>query len=264
MATTTSADGTTIAYDRTGAGPALIVVAGAFSDRRSMAPYAAAFADDFSVYNYDRRGRGESGDTAPYAIAREVEDLAAMVEITGDDACVFAGSSGAALALDAVQAGVRIRKLALHEPPFVVDDSRPPVPDGLVADLSAMIAAGRRGDAAEAYLTVGAAMPAGDVAAMRAAPFWADGVEAVAHTLVYDAKIMDGTMRGQPLPADRWSRVRVPTLVTNGTGSYVWADAAAAALASLLPNVERVTFAGEQHNVTPATVAPAVTKFLLS
>jgi pimeloyl-ACP methyl ester carboxylesterase len=261
VATTTSRDGTIIAYDTTGDGPALILVAGAFQDRRAMAAYATPLADHFTVHTYDRRGRGDSGDTQPYAVEREIEDLAALIEVAGGRAFVFGGSSGAALALDAVEHGLNIPALALYEPPFVVDGSRPPVPDDLVAELTKLIADGRRGDAAELYLTRGANMSTDDVAGMRAAPFWGPSVEAAAPTLVYDAMIMDGTMTGGPLPVDRWTRVTVRTLIINGTDSFPYVDAATAALAALLPNAERTTLTGERHDVLPETLAPVMTEF---
>lgn len=263
MATTTSKDGTTIAFDTTGDGPALVLVSGAFQDRRAMAAYADPLSEHFTVLSYDRRGRGDSGDTQPYAIAREVDDIAALIDAAGGSAFVFGGSSGAALALDAVASGLDVPRLALYEPPFVVDDSRAPVPDSMVADLAALVAAERRGDAAELYLTKGADLSAQEVEQMRAAPFWATGVEAAAPTLVYDAMIMDGTMRGLPLPTARWADVRVPTLVINGSKSYAWAGPAADALADLLPQAERVTFDGEQHQVLPATLAPLMVSFFL-
>lgn len=261
MATTTSQDGTTIAYDVIGSGPAVILVAGAFQDRRAMAAYATPLAQRCTVYTYDRRGRGDSGDTRPYAIAREVEDIAALIDAAGGSACVFGGSSGAVLALDAAEAGLDIPKLALYEPPFVVDDSRPPVPDDLVDHLRALIDAGRRGDAAELYLTKGADLGADEVGQMRAAPFWADGVEAVAHTLIYDATIMDGTMTGGPLPARRWADIGVPTLIMSGGRSYPWVEAATEALAKLLPHADVVRFENESHAVLPDTVAPVLLRF---
>jgi pimeloyl-ACP methyl ester carboxylesterase len=264
MPTVTSKDGTVIAYDRTGDGPPLIIVAGAFQDRKAMGAYARPLAEHFSVYAYDRRGRGDSGDTPPYAIEREVEDIAALIDEAGGAAFVFGGSSGAVLALDAAEHGLNIPKLALYEPPFVVDDSRPPVPDDLVDELANLLAAGRRSDVATVYLTKGAAMPAEAVAQMRADSYWETDVIPVAHTLLYDAIVMSGTMTGQPLPAKRWAHVTQPTLIINGTKSFAWVDAATDALAKLLPNATRKTFADEAHDVSPETVAPAIVEFFTS
>jgi pimeloyl-ACP methyl ester carboxylesterase len=260
----TSKDGTVIAYDRTGDGPPLIIVAGAFQDRKAMGAYARPLAEHFSVYAYDRRGRGDSGDTPPYAIEREIEDIAALIDEAGGEAFVFGGSSGAVLALDAAEHGLNIPKMALYEPPFVVDDSRPPVPDDLVDELTKLIEEGRRGEAATVYLTKGAAMPEEAVAQMRAEPYWETDVLPVAHTLLYDAIIMAGTMTGQPLPAQRWAHVTTPTLIINGTKSFVWVDAAADALAKVLPNATRRTFEDEAHDVSPETVAPAIVEFFTS
>src|SRR5678816_4271016 len=183
MATTFSKDGTRIVYDKTGQGPALIIVAGAFQDRMAMRSYAGPLSEHFTVYNYDRRGRGESGDTQPYAVQREVEDIDALIQEAGGSAFVFGGSSGGVLTLDAAAHGLNITKLAVYEPPFVVDDSREPPPENIVDQLKDLMASGRRGDAAETFMTKGSLLPADVVTGMRAQPFWSS-VEAVAHTLV--------------------------------------------------------------------------------
>src|SRR6266702_4496110 len=251
METVTSKDGTKIAYEKTGEGPALILVVGAFQDHNALTAHAALLAKHFTVYNYDRRGRGQSGDTQPYAVEREVEDIAALIQVAGGTAFVFGGSSGAELALDAAAHGIGITKLALHEPPFITDDSRPPVRTDFLPRLKKMIKEDRRSDAAVVYLTEGAGMSAKDVADMQNAPYWGPGVEAVAHTLVYDAEIMEGTMRGKPLPKDRWAAVKIPTLITSGTKGFVWwAETGAKALAALLPNAKRMTLEGEGHDVS--------------
>ncbi len=263
METVISKDGTKIAYEKIGKGPALILIGGAFQDHNGLAAHAAMLAKDFTVYNYDRRGRGESGDTQPYAIEREIEDIDALIQDAGGKAFVFGGSSGATLALDAAAHGLNIPKLAIHEPPLVVDDSRPPVSADFLPTLKAMLKEGRRGDAAEFYLTKGADMSVEAVTEMRNAPYWGYGVEAVAHTLVYDATIMDGTMVGKPLSKERWARVTMPTLITNGSKSFVWAPAAVEALAKLLPNAKRVTFENESHDVSAEALVPALVKFFI-
>ena len=244
MATVVSKDGTRIAYDKTGQGPALILVAGAFQDRMAMSPYAGPLAEHFTVYNYDRRGRGESGDTQPYAVEREIEDIDALIQEAGGSAFVFGGSSGGVLTLDAVAHGLNITKLAVYEPPFVVDDTREPPPEDIVDQLKDLIASGRRGDAAEVFMTKGSLMPADMVAGMRTQPFW-PSVEAVAHTLVYDAMIMEGTMRGGPLPLDRWKAVTIPTLIIYGGAGPAWSQNAAKALIKLLPNAEEQRLEGQ-------------------
>lgn len=255
----TSKDGTRIGFDKTGHGPALIMVGGAFQDRSGLAEHAALLEPYFTVYNYDRRGRGESGDNQPYAVKREIEDIDALIQDAGGTASLFGGSSGAGLALDAAQK-LNITRLALYEPPFVVDNTREPVPANFVEQLTEMIAAGRRGDAAAAFMTTGANMPAEVVAEMRKAPFW-PGAESAAHTLIYDARIMDGTMTGKPLPIQRWTSVTMPTLVMDGSKSPAWARNAVQALVEILPNAVRRTLEGQDHGVTPEALAPILKEF---
>ena len=262
MAVAFSKDGTTIAYDKTGQGPALIIVAGAFQDRTAMTAYAEPLSKHFTVYNYDRRGRGESGDTQPYTVEREIEDIDALIQEAGGSAFVFGGSSGGVLTLDAAAHGSNITKLVVYEPPFVVDNSRDPVPTDIVDQLKAMIASGRRGDAAETFMTKGSLMPADMVAGMRTQPFW-PSVEAVAHTLVYDAMIMDSTMQGTPLPVDRWANVTIPTLVIYGDAGPSWSRNAAEALVKLLTHAERRTLEGQFHTLTPNALTPVLEKLFL-
>jgi pimeloyl-ACP methyl ester carboxylesterase len=263
MPTTHSKDGTRIAYDKTGQRPALILVAGAFQDRMAMSVYAKPLSKHFTVYNYDRRGRGESGDTQSYAVEREIEDIDALIQEAGGSAFVFGGSSGGVLTLDAAAHGSDIKKLAVYEPPFVVDNSRDPVPKDIVDQLKDMVESGRRGDAAEIFMIKGSLMPADTVAGMRTQPFW-PGVEAVAHTLVYDAMIMDGTMQGTSLPADRWATVTIPTLVIYGGAGPAWSRNAAEALVEVLPNAERQTLEGQFHELTPDVLTPVLEKFFLT
>jgi pimeloyl-ACP methyl ester carboxylesterase len=166
--------GTTICFDAWGDGQPLIMIDGATGHRavsQTHAQVGALLREEFRVYSYDRRGRGESGDTAPYAVQREIEDLAALIADAGAPALVCSFSSGAVLALDAAAAGLPITRLALFEPPFVVDDSRPPAPADYVERLDACIADGRRGDAVELFLTGAVGMPVEHVAGMRQSPF---------------------------------------------------------------------------------------------
>ena len=178
----TSADDTSIVFDRSGAGPAVVLVHGAFTGRThpTLSEVAAMLARWFTVVNYDRRG-GDSGDTQPYAVEREVEDLAALVDIAGGSAMVFGGSSGAGLVLHAAAQNPAISKLALWEPPYHVDDSAPGLSHDFAARLDALIRKGRRADAVQLFMVEAAAVPAGAVAAMRRQPSWAS-TEAVAHT----------------------------------------------------------------------------------
>ncbi|MDT4933951.1 MAG: hypothetical protein QOK11_1843, partial [Pseudonocardiales bacterium] len=221
MNTVTSSDGTTIAYDRRGTGEPLILVGGAFQHRAidpRTGELAELLAADFTVFHYDRRGRGDSTDTGLYAVEREIEDLGALVEQAGGSAFLFGMSSGAALVLDAAARGLGVPKLAVYEPPFVVDGSRPPTPRHYLQQLTELAAEGRRADTVEFFLTAAVGVPAEVVAGMRHAPVWSQ-FEEVAHTLRYDAALLDGTMAGAPLPARRWSSVSSPVLVVDGGAS---------------------------------------------
>ena len=262
MSTMHSADGTPIAFDRSGQGPAVILVGGALQHRAidpRTAQLAGLLTEHVTVFHYDRRGRGDSGDTAPYAVEREVDDLDALIAEAGGSACVFGNSSGGNLALAAAARGLAIAKLALWEPNFLVDDSRPPLPQDYVARLTALVSAGRRGDAVEYFMTQAVGLPAELVAPMRHAPFW-PAFEAVAHTLAYDGTVVGASMAGEPLPTERWAAVTVPTLVLDG-GETPWLSAGAAALADALPAARRRTLTGQPHDVAPAVLAPALVGF---
>jgi pimeloyl-ACP methyl ester carboxylesterase len=258
-----SSDGTAIAFDQVGDGPPIILVGGA-TDYRAINPTAkelvALLAPQFAVITYDRRGRGDSGDTPPYAVEREVEDLAALIAEAGGSAFLVGFSSGAVLALDAAASGLKIRRLAVYEPPFVVDDSRSPVPDDYVAQLDRLVSEGRRDGAAEYFLTKAAGVPAEFVAPMRDDPGWSV-MEGVAHTLAYDGRIMGDTMSGKPLPAGRWASVTTPTLVIDGGASDAFMRNGADALAELLPEAERRTLPGQTHAVSADALAPVVQEF---
>src|SRR4051794_38604956 len=183
MPVVTSSDGTRIAFDQYGsAQPPVVLIGGAFQHRAFDPPtvqLAELLANQFTVFHYDRRGRGGSGDEQPYAPEREIEDVAAVVAAAGGNACLFGMSSGAVLALNAAAAGVAALKLALYEPPLIVDATRSPMPSGYLTQLSALLADDRRGDAVELFLTTSAAVPVEVVAQMRPAPMWA-GFEDVA------------------------------------------------------------------------------------
>jgi len=252
MGTVTSKDGTRIAFDQSGAGPAIIVVVGAFNDRSTAAPLTPFLERQFSVFNYDRRGRGESGDTAPYAIEREIEDLDALIAHAGGKACVFGYSSGAILALRAAAHGLAISQLAFYEPP----------PTGakagqLAPQLTELIAAGRRGDAVELFQTEAVGIPAAVVAQMRNAPF-RPALETMAHTLVYESTIL------KSLPTELIASVRVPTLVIDGEESQEVMRQAAQSLADALPDGRYRTLEGQGHDIVPAVVAPVLEEFFLA
>ena len=263
MGTVRSKDGTTIAFDAWGDGQPLIMVDGATSYRgvnQMNAEVGQLLREEFRVYAYDRRGRGESTDTAPYAVQREIEDLAALISDAGAPALVCGQSSGAVLALDAAAAGLPISGLALFEPPFIVDDSRPPRPSDYVQRLDDSTAEGRPGDAVELFLTAAVGLPAEAVAGMRQSPFW-PALEAVANTIAYDGRIMGTTMSGAPLPSDRWATVTIPTLVMYGNATEPWLITAAHALADLLPTASLQAVKGQQHSVAADVLAPALRRF---
>ncbi len=260
MQKVTSKDGTSIAFDKTGQGPALILVSGALGDRSAAVSLTPLLSPHFTVFAYDRRGRGDSGDKAPYAVEREIEDIDALIKAAGGKAFAFGQSSGAVLALEAAAHGLAITRLALYEPPFIIDDSRPPVPKDYVEQLNKRVAAGQRGDAVEYFMTQAVGVPDDIVAQMRNSPMWA-GMEKNAHTLAYDGTIMDDNMAGKSLRARQWASVTIPTLVMDGGASEGWAHNSVQALAAALPNAQRRTLAGQTHNANPAVLAPALVEF---
>ena len=244
-----SKDGTTIAFDQSGKGPAIIPVVGAFNDRATGAPLARFLERQFTVFNYDRRGRGKSSDTAPYAIEREIEDLDALIAQASGSAYIFGYSSGAILALRASAHGLAISQLALYDPP----------PTGgraadLAAQLTELIAAGRRGDAVELFQTEAVGIPAAVVAQMRNAPF-RPALEKMAHTLVYESTVLG------PLATELIASVRVPTLVIDGEGSHPLIRQAAEALADALPDGRHRTLKGQGHDIVPDVVGPVLAEF---
>jgi pimeloyl-ACP methyl ester carboxylesterase len=262
VGTVTSRDGTTIGFERVGEGPALIVVGGALSTGAAAAALATLLAPHHEVITYDRRGRGASTDTKPYAVAREIEDLGALVTEVGGSALVLGHSSGAALALEAAADGVGVERLALYEPPFIVDDTRPGLPADYVQHLDELIANDRPGDAVEYFMTVGVGVPAAVATQMRLDPSWTY-LEAVAHTIPYDARIVDEHMGGKPLPTDRWTSATMPTLVMDGGDSDPWIRHSARELADVLPNARLQTLDGQTHQVAPDVLAPALEAFFL-
>lgn len=264
----TSQDGTNIAFDRSGQGPAVILVSPAFGTRADATSLAAALAPSFTAFAYDRRGRGGSGDTAPYAVEREIEDLDALLDAAGGSAYVFGHSSGAVLALDAARRlPNKITKLALYEPPFIVDASRPPMPEDFASHLEELVAEGRRGDVVEYWQTC-LGIPAEAIAEMRQSPMWA-GLEALAPTLPYDATILGDTQRGSPSPLRKWASVTVPTLVLDGTtlmgreDFHAFMRHGADELARVLPNARRRTLEGQDHGPAAEALAPVLKAFYL-
>jgi pimeloyl-ACP methyl ester carboxylesterase len=254
MERVTSKDGTTIAFDRLGSGPPVVLVCGGSVDRTADAAIAQELASDFTVFNYDRRGRGDSGDTLPYAIDREVEDIEAVIEAAGGSAFLWGSSSGAVLALIAAES-VPVTKLALWEPPFIPDDLPRP-PDDQVSQYETMVAEGRRGDAVEYFMTKIIGMPAEVVAGARTQPWWA-ATEALAHTLAYDARIMGD----YSIPKDRAASVKVPTMVIAGGADFPWMRQTAETLAAALPDGQVRILVGQGHDVDPGVLAPVLREF---
>ena len=256
----TSRDGTAIAYDRLGSGPAVILTGG-MTGRAETRPLAEELAARFTVYNYDQRGRGDSADTAPYAVRREIEDLEAVIAAAGGSACVYGESAGGALGLEAAAAGAAISRLAVYEVPYGFAGS-PQEWLAYRATLDALLAEGRRGDAFAHFMRT-AGTPEQDIDAARNSPVWPQ-LEAVAHILPYGATLGDG----RP-PADRLAKITVPTLVATGTvidahmnrlSADVF-DRAADAIAAAVPGAVRARLDGQTHMVDPKALAPVLERF---
>jgi pimeloyl-ACP methyl ester carboxylesterase len=256
MEKVTSKDGTIITYDRLGQGPAVILVCGGSVDRMSNAGVAELLAKQFTVFNYDRRGRNESGDTPPYAVEREIEDIDAVVDAAGGSAYLFGSSSGAALALEAArQLPGRITKLALWEPPYIPDGfPRPPANTAQI--FRDLVAEGKREDAAEFFMAKVVGLPSEFVAQARTSPWWPAQL-ALAHTLAYDATIMGD----YTLPVERVAQVKIPTLVLYGSASMPFMPVAAQAIMDHLPNGQQRELEGQRHDVDAAALAPVLAEF---
>jgi pimeloyl-ACP methyl ester carboxylesterase len=261
MAHVTSADGTKIAYTKQAGGPPVIVVDGALGYRALgfSRKLAAELADRFTVYTYDRRGRGESTDTAPYAVEREVEDIAALIAAAGGSAHVYGISSGAALALEAANRGLPIDGLALYEIPFVLDSSREPMDPEYRRNLDRALADDDRGEAVKLFMRL-VGVPSPFVALMRFTPVWSK-LKASAHTLPYDYEVLGDTGSGKPLPAERAAGVKVPTLAIAGGKSPEWMRNAMVAVADAIPTAEYRTLDGQTHNVKAKALAPVLAEF---
>ncbi|MEY9211879.1 alpha/beta hydrolase [Thermobifida halotolerans] len=257
MNTVRSKDGTPIAFDRLGEGPPVILVGGALNDRRSVMPLAELLAPHFTVFAYDRRGRGDSGDTRPYEVEREIEDLQSLITEAGGSACVFANCSGAILALEAAASGLAITKLALYEPSYVVDDTRPPIGKDYAERLAALVESGDLGGAVELFMREAADLPAEFVAKVRQGEAW-PMLEALAPSLVYDAAVLGDSS----LPTERVASVAVPTLVFDGDSSPEWGRNTVRAVVETLPNASHLTLEGQNHNLVAEAVAPALVRFL--
>ncbi len=254
----TSKDGTIIAYEQSGQGPALVVVGGVLGDHHQQAGLTALLAEHFTVYNIDRRGHGESGFTAPYAVEREVEDLDALLTEAGGSAFVFGHSSGAALALEtAVQLGEKVTKLAMYEAPYNDEREAKLAWRAYIQHLTEALAADRRGDAVALFMQY-VGMPAEQIKAMRQAPTWPQ-LEAIAPTLAYDHTAILG--KDGSVPIEQAAHVLVPTLVMNGGGSYPFMYETARALSQAIPHAQLHTLEGQTHDVAPEVLAPVLVEF---
>ena len=260
--TVLSKDGTPIAFQRIGSGPALLLIDGALCYRGmgETAALAGLLAPHLTVYTYDRRGRGESGNTLPYTVDRELEDIDALITAAGGRVSVWGMSSGAVLALDAARRNRGVDRVAVYEAPFIVDDSRHTTEDDW-RRIDAAVAAGRRAEAVKTFLqSVGT--PWYILAPLRLLPTWSK-LEAIAHTLPYDGAIVKDHQRGRPLTANGWATVTVPALVMAGTKSPGWMQHGNEALARVLPNADYRSLDGQTHMLQPQAHAGILRAFFL-
>jgi pimeloyl-ACP methyl ester carboxylesterase len=258
MQTLRSRDGTRIAYETSGTGPALVLVNGGLSDRSAVVPLRPLLDPHFTLFAYDRRGRGDSGDTPPYAPEREFEDLAAVIEAAGAPAFVFAHSSGAILALRAAMSGLPMRRLAVNEPPFIVPGTRPVPPRAIASRIAEHIAANDREEALRIFLVEQVGLPPPALDHLKASPAWPRMI-ALAHTAAYDSELAADSA----LPVASLAKLTFPTLVLNGTASFPWIAETARALLQALPNAQAAHLEGQPHSPAPEVLAPALLRFFL-
>ncbi|HMQ06930.1 MAG TPA: alpha/beta hydrolase [Saprospiraceae bacterium] len=257
-----STDGTNIAFSKTGKGKPLILVDGAFCHRKFGAneKLPQYLHDHFTVYSYDRRGRNESGNTLPYSPQKEYDDLQTIINEAGGNAFVYGISSGAALALEAANQGVKIDKMALFEAPFITDASRLPLPDNFLDRLKSCIDEEKRGKAVQLFLRTGIGLPAMVVWMMHIMPAWKQ-MKQWAHTLPYDIEILGNTGSGKPLGIEKWSNVTNPVLVISGSNSAQWSQNSMQELVTVLPNARHLTLKGQSHIVNPKVIVKELIQF---
>jgi pimeloyl-ACP methyl ester carboxylesterase len=259
-----SRDGTRIAYERTGEGPPLAIVGGALSDRSSAASLAAALARDLTVLSYDRRGRGGSGQTLPWSLEKEIDDLRALIDMVGEPVSVYGHSSGGVLSIESALAGLPIPALIVYEPPYVADLSDPNAPPPDLADRLRTTLAGPGGaDAAiRDFLRLGPGLSETEIDGLATSPAWQRFL-ALAPTAPFDAAIVS---EGE-IPRQRLLGLETPTLVLQGGASPPWVRAATAALAAAVPNGRLVVLDELDHGgarTDPDRVAAEVVRFLLT
>ena len=258
MAQVISRDGTPIAYERAGSGPALIIVDGALCSR-AFGPspkLAPLLAPHFTVYTYDRRGRGDSGDMQTYARDREIDDVAALIQAAGESAALLGLSSGAALALEAAARGLPVTKVVAYEPPYVHEAGAPPADHE--RELHRLLGRNDRGGMVKYFMGSMVGAPGFVVVMMQLMPWVWRRLKAVAHTLPYDAAVMDGFR----VPASRFSTIGVPALVMHGSKTDARLQHAARTVAGAIPGARHATLAGQTHNVSPAALVPPVVQFV--
>ena len=263
MKTVQSTDGTTIAFDQLGRGPALILVDGALGQRAmdgETAQLAPSLSEHFTVFHYDRRGRGDSTDTQPYVVAREIEDIDALITEAGGSVSLFGISSGAALALEAaIKLGDKVKKLAMYEAPYNDDEAARQAWRAYRKQLADVLAQGRKSDALALFMLL-VGMPPEHLDAVRQHPLWPMW-EAAAATLAYDAAVMG---EDASVPTEKATRVAIPTLVMDGEASFPFMHVTATALTNAIPNARHRTLPGQTHEVEAAVLAPVLVEFFTS
>ncbi len=256
MPTTTSKDGTLLAFDQLGEGLAVVLISGGPADRTSNTPLAELLKARFTVLNYDRRGRGESGDAPEWTPDREYEDLAAVIDEAGGSAALIGNSGTGNIALEAAARGLPVTRLALWEPPYILPGTRAAVPADWGRRIDELVAAGRPRDALQYWMTDIIGVPAEFIEPIRNEPFWL-AMEPNAHMLSRDADLL----RDFALPAERYAAVTAPVLLLDG-GSIPWLSQGLEALVDVLPNAELRTLADQQHDISPDVLVAAVGDFL--
>ena len=266
MATVTSKDGTKIAYSKLGHGPALLLVDGAlcYRDFGPAKGMVDVLKDQFTVYIYDRRGRGESGDTSPYSLQKEIDDIAAIIDVVREPVYLFGQSSGGVLAIEAANAlgANKVKRVAVYEAPLFVDGSREPLPTNFIKTLQSNIHSGKNGAAVKQFMQL-VGTPGFFIAIMPLLPMW-QKLKQVAPTLIYDFEFMKDKQQGTALNAQEWSNATMPTLAMAGGKSPRWMKAAAKQVATVLPNASFHEVPGQNHMVKATELAPLLEAFFIS
>jgi pimeloyl-ACP methyl ester carboxylesterase len=266
--TVVSADGTRIAFEQSGRGPAVILISSGLADRADAAKLAKILAENFTVINYDRRGRGKTPASGPVAVEREIEDIAALIEHAGGSAHLFGSSSGAILTLRAAAAGLNVERVVAFEPPFVVErESKFGPGEGFPERIEALLVEGRHSEAVKAFMIEAQNMPKMMVSFMKLARGMWRKLCDMAPSLRYDLAVVGDTQQGNPLKPEPWQRIAAPTLVLTGGKSPDGFHNAAKAVTALAPNAEHRVLPGLNHGavvMAPKKLAPTVTEFLNS